>query len=124
MSDPMMPAAGGMPQGNISGKLQGMQSVFNPTDIAAMMQRGEITLQTPFRDVLAKMGISPDDTLIEVVRKTTQQVRKGNPLEKMKALSGAQGGMPQAGMPPGGAQMPPASVGPSAPGSMDELFNR
>ena len=114
------PAATGM-----QGKIGQMQSLFNPADLAAMFQRGEITPQTKFGDLLAKMGISPDDTLMEVVQKTTREVVKGNPIQKMKAL--AQPG-PEAppesppGMPPGGGGAPPPPVAPSGPGTMDELF--
>ena len=125
MSDPMM-SPGGMPPGamppggaggDIPGKLSQMQSVFNPADIAAMVQRGEITPQTPFREVLAKMGISPDDTVMQVLQKTMQERNKANPLEKMRALSqGPQAGMPQ------GPGMPPGGEGPSAPPPMSELF--
>lgn len=130
MSDlmpPGMPPSQGMPQGSamptggqdVPGKLSQMQSMFNPADIAAMVQRGEITPQTPFREVLAKMGISPDDTVMQVIQKTMQERNKANPLEKMRALSQGQG---EAGMQPPGPGMPPGGGQPSAPPQMSELF--
>ena len=114
------------PQG-VSEKMGAMQSVFNPADITAMIQRGEITPQTKFGEVLAKMGISPDDTVMEVVQKTRQEAVKSNPLEKMKALSPGAGpppGPPQAPLGPGGPGpgMPPAPGGRRPSGSVDKLF--
>lgn len=111
------------PGQGVAGKVEQMQSIFNPTDIAAMIQRGEITPQTPFGEVLAKMGISPNDTVMEVIQKTMRESRKANPLEKMRALSQPPGAPPQ-GMPSRGEGMPSAPVQPSAPGSMGELFQR
>jgi hypothetical protein len=115
---PGMPPGGGAPAGrDVAGKLNQMQSVFNPADIAAMVQRGEITPETPFRDVLAKMGISPEDTVAQVIEKVMQERNKANPLEKMRALSTGAGGIQ-----PPGAGMPQPGAGPSAPPEMSELF--
>lgn len=123
---------GGPPGGGMVGKVGQMQSLFNPADLAAMVQRGEITPQTKFGEVLAKMGISPDDTLMEVIQKTMQEVGKGNSIGKMKGLSqpGPQGpppgpppGLPPGGAPAGpGAGIPPPPGGRRPPGSVDQLF--
>lgn len=124
------PPAGG--PGGVADKLGQMRSLFNPADIAAMVQRGEITPQTPFGEVLAKMGISPEDTLMEVIQKGMQERKNANPLEKMRALSpgapgtppGAPGAMPPGAPPslPGGPEMPSASGGRRSPPSMGGLF--
>ena len=124
MADMMLPGGPpGGPPGGIGGKMSAMKSLFNPADIAAMLQRGEITPQTKFGELLAKMGISPDDTIMEVVQKTMGEAKKGDPLEKMKAFA-PPGGPPQGPVPggPGPVGQPPTPSGPSAPGSMDKLF--
>lgn len=134
-------ATGGLPPGGppgpmagagMAGQIKQMESLFNPADIAAMVRRGEITPQTKFGEVLAKMGISPEDTLIEVIQKTMRERTKGKPLEKMRALSsgapgappGAPTAMPSSTPPslPGGPGMPSVPAGRRPPGSMGELF--
>ena len=130
---PGLPPGGppGLPPGpggpGLGGKMSAMKSLFNPADIAAMLQRGEITPQTKFGELLAKMGISPDDTIMQVVQKTMGEAKNADPLQKMKAF--AQPGAPPpppgpSGMSPGGpgAGLPPMPGGPSAPGSVDKLF--
>ena len=117
---------GGPPGGGVAAKMASMKSLFNPADVAAMLQSGEITPQTKFGELLAKMGISPEDTVQQVVQKTMGEVKKADPLEKMKAFSqpGPQGpppGLPPTGPTPGGG-MPPAPAGRRPPGGMDELF--
>lgn len=133
---PAGPPPGGPPRpggpAGVAGQVKQMQSLFNPADLAAMLQRGEITPQTKFGEVLAKMGISPEDTLMEVIQKTLQERDKGNPLEKMKALSpgapstppGAPSAMPPGGPPslPGGPEMPSVPAGRRPSRSMGELF--
>ena len=124
----MPPGPGGPPggpPGGIGGKMSAMKSLFNPADIAAMLQRGEITPQTKFVELLAKMGISPDDTIMQVVQKTMGEAQKADPLQKMKAF--APPGAPPApppgpGGPGGPGGLPPMPAGPSTPGSVDKLF--
>jgi hypothetical protein len=119
---PTMPAgtAPGAAPGGAAETVQKMQSIFNPVDIAGMLQRGEITPQTRFIDLLAKMGIGPDDTLADVVQKTVAERRKALPVQKMKAIAqaGPGGPMPQPAQP----GMPNSQAGRRPAGNFEQIF--
>jgi len=118
--------------GGALGKLQGQESMFNPTDMASKVSRGAIGPNTTIREFLGQQGIDVDGPISQLAKGIGDQLRKANPLNKMKAMGGA--GAPQPRMPsPGASAMqgaPPQGPGMGAPstppasGGMEGLMSK
>lgn len=84
-------------------------SVFNPTDQAMLKQSGTITPDMKVRDYFGMLGIDVDGPVTQLVEAFKGQMKKANPIEKMRSISGGPG-MGQPPMPEGGG-VPPAPAG-------------
>lgn len=98
------------PQGQpgVSQVMKGMQSFLNPTDVVAMIKAGEITKDTTFAEIFARMGIDVNGSIMQIADKLPQQMQKADPLQKMKAIGNAQ---PEQMPPMPAQQMPPQGGG-------------
>jgi hypothetical protein len=119
MSDMMRPGAppmGGPPQG---GGVQSKMSVFNPTDMAAKVSKGDIRPdQTVAEFMQRNFGVSPQDPVQKLMQNLKGQAQNATMAGKM--------GMPQ-GRPqpsPAGQMGAPAGPPPSQPGGLDSLINK
>lgn len=136
MGGGMPPRGGGMGApppggGGALGKLQGQESMFNPTDMASQASRGAIGPNTTIREFLGQQGIDVDGPISQLAKGIGDQLRKANPLNKMKAMGGQPGGAPPMGgqKPMGGGMPPSPGMGrPSAPppggGGMEGLMSK
>ena len=125
MSDPRMmgppPGAGmGGPSGAMSpegppvdakgmqGQLTGMRSLFNPQDIAMMVQDGEIGPQSTVIDLLGKVlqkaGVDPNGPVSQLGEMFKKQMTNADPVSKMRQLAQRSGGTP--GATPGAKPFP------------------
>ena len=111
MGDPMMgggPPAGGPPAGG-GNPIEENRSVLNPTDIAAMGQRGTIrpdmTVGEFVTDVLKVPLEAPLPHLMQALKK---QSVNASPMGKVQSMAG--GGGPQ-GQPPAEPSQPPPGGG-------------
>jgi hypothetical protein len=72
----------------VMAKVKGQRSMFNPQDIAMMMEDGTISMEMPVVQVLEVFGIDPQGPFSQLARGFQQQMKSANPLEKMKAIGG------------------------------------
>jgi hypothetical protein len=128
MGDPMMAlkgmgGMGGGPGGPPPGgsALQGQESLFNPSDAAAVAGRGDINPQMTVREVLGKMGIDVEGPASQLVKFTQDQMQKRTMSGKMgmqRPPAPPQGAPP--GMPPGRGAPPPMPQ--AGPGGIEGLM--
>lgn len=99
---------------DIDATLRQNRSVFNPADLTAMKQEGEITPDMSIRDYFARLGVDVEGPVSQLVEMGKQQMQKANPLNKMQAVAGG----PKPGAKPGMGQPAPMPQGgpPEAPG--------
>jgi hypothetical protein len=87
---PMPPGA--MPKKPMSPTGQAIEqnrSVFNPTDVASLVQSGQFTPQTTVTEFLGFFGIDPNGPVTQLIDFQKNQIDKADPLNKMKAIAGA-----------------------------------
>lgn len=109
MSDMMqrpMPRPGGAPGGMPGGAPGGMggmpnnrmkqnETILNPNDLAAKATRGEVNPQMTIRDFLeSELGVDVDGPVSQLASALKGQAQKASPLGKVRAMGGAQGGIP------------------------------
>jgi len=101
------------------------RSIFNPTDMAMMKQEGEISANMTVREYFAKLGVDVEGPITQLVDLAKDQMQKGDPLNKMKAIAGSPAGGPPMGGPPRGQlpQAPGGGVAPPTPGMSGLLKN-
>lgn len=100
--------------------LEENKSFFNPTDLAGMAGKQEITPDMTIRQFFESQGMDVEGPITQLVEWQKSQMQKADPLNKMKAIAGKGG----ANMQPGG--MPPEAGGgpvgqPQAGGGIGEL---
>ena len=121
MSDPM---SRGAPMGNPKAAASAIaqnRSVFNPTDMAAMGQTGDVTANMTIAQFFSKFGIDVNrDPVTKLAQFTQDQLSKANPMNKMSAIAGGSpSGAPSPGQAGGGGQSAPVGNGPPPAGLAD-----
>lgn len=101
--------AGGAPKGNAgqaATAIRQNRSVFNPGDVAAMGQTGDLAANMTIAQFFQKFGIDVNkDPITKLQQFAQDQMQKADPMNKMSAIAGQSGQ-------PGGS---PAPAGPGAP---------
>jgi len=110
---PPQPGTGGPPMG---GGLQSKQSVFNPTDMAAKVSKGDIRPDQTVGEFLQRnFGVTPQDPVQKLFQNVKSQAQNSTVQGKM--------GMPPSPSPmSGGAAPMGAPSGP--PQGLDDLMKR
>jgi hypothetical protein len=125
MMNPRSMGARGLPQQSRQTleKVEQKQSLFNPTDVAMMIETGKISPQMPVVDMLKTMGIDPEGPVSQLAGTFKKQMDNANPVKKMRSLAGGKppNRMPQGRKPMAQPQQRPQQPG---PGSFDEMFPR
>jgi hypothetical protein len=88
----MMPPMGGKPADPLAGSM----SMLNPTDLTMMSQEGKFSEDMTIADVLAQVGLKPEDPAQKLFEFGKNQVKNANPMQKAKNMAN-QGSMPPQG---------------------------
>lgn len=82
--------------------LEANRSMLNPTDMAGMASRGDVSQDMTVRDFFQKFGVDVDGPVSQLANFAKKQVENADPLNKMQNMArGNQGNMPPRGMPQG-----------------------
>lgn len=84
--NPMMP---GPVQKNVSEAMDENLSIMNPQDAFLMAEKGMLRPDMTIRELFSSLGVDVEGPVAQLADMVQRETQKANPLNKMKAVSGA-----------------------------------